>query len=165
MFSLLRAKKILMGKASASATETGSILDAEFTTPPILPSFPPETPIAALPPPPTDAELDAAWGEGASEAPRCDCLEHARCFLRPHMSHNASCRAGLHWHCRESPHEGLHNRENHASFFQKQGTDRLDENRGFRLGQHGCQRACCRRPLPPSPTCTATLRARNQERN
>ena len=69
MFSLLRAKKILMGKAAASATETGSIYsDAAFTTPPILPSFPPETPIAVLPPPPTDAELDAAWGEGASEA-------------------------------------------------------------------------------------------------
>jgi hypothetical protein len=66
MFSLLRAKKILMGKAAASATETGSILDAAFTTPPILPSFHAETPIAAMPPPPTDAELDAAWGEGVS---------------------------------------------------------------------------------------------------
>jgi hypothetical protein len=68
MFSLLRAKKLLMGKAATSATETGSILDAAFSTPPTLPSFPPETPIAAMPPPPSDAELDAAWGEGAFDA-------------------------------------------------------------------------------------------------
>ena len=59
-------QKALDGQSCRLSNRNRSILDAAFTTPPILPSFPPETPIAAVPPPPTDAELDAAWGQGAS---------------------------------------------------------------------------------------------------